>query len=271
MPFAPMPSFGQSQMQRILAARGQPAIDVNQVLHAADFRAQDDLLRAQPILLGQFRRVERAHHDRFHRDFARVFRLGEPRILVHHLGQQRLVERSPIHADAHRLLILHRNFDHGAEVVVVLAANADVAGINAVFGQPFGALGIFDEQLMPVVMEVADDGDANALASSPSLMWGIAFAASSLLTVTRTTSLPARASAATCLIVPGISAVSVLVMDCTITGASLPTRTPPIDAVNVFLRIISAIGIFILTGCCEAGHRHRVTGSGATLNRAAEV
>src|SRR5450759_5608057 len=72
-------------------------------------------------------------------------------------------------------------------------------------------------------------------------MWGIALAASSLLTVTRTTSLPARARAATCFTVLGTSAVSVLVMDCTITGALLPTRTPPMVAVKVFLRWISAM------------------------------
>src|ERR1700688_3448125 len=69
----------------------------------------------------------------------------------------------------------------------------------------------------------------------------MALAASSLLTVTRTTSLPARARAATCLMVPGISAVSVLVMDCTITGALLPTRTPAMLAVEVFLRLICAM------------------------------
>jgi hypothetical protein len=34
----------------------------------------------------------------------------------------------------------------------------------------------------------------------------------------------------------------VFVMDCTITGAELPTFTPPIMAVTVFLRRISAIG-----------------------------
>jgi hypothetical protein len=36
--------------------------------------------------------------------------------------------------------------------------------------------------------------------------------------------------------VPGMSAVSVFVMDCTITGAVLPTRTPPMEALKVFLR-----------------------------------
>ena len=38
---------------------------------------------------------------------------------------------------------------------------------------------------------------------------------------------PARASAATCATVASMSAVSVLVMDCTTTGASPPTMTPP--------------------------------------------
>src|SRR3979411_2396622 len=77
--------------------------------------------------------------------------------------------------------------------------------------------------------------------SSSSTMCGTAAAASSLLTVTRTSSEPARASAATCWTVEGTSAVSVLVMDCTTTGASEPTRTPPTTAVTVFLRWVVAI------------------------------
>src|SRR5207253_2141977 len=42
---------------------------------------------------------------------------------------------------------------------------------------------------------------------------------------------PARASAAHCLMVPAMSVVSVLVIDCTTMGALLPTNTPP--TVNV--------------------------------------
>jgi len=49
-------------------------------------------------------------------------------------------------------------------------------------------------------------------------MCGTAAAASSRSTVMRTISEPARASAATCRTVPSMSAVSVLVMDCTTTG-----------------------------------------------------
>ena len=58
-------------------------------------------------------------------------------------------------------------------------------------------------------------------------MCGTAAAASSRSTVMRTISEPARASAATCATVESTSAVSVLVIDCTTTGAPPPTVTPP--------------------------------------------
>src|SRR5271155_5989536 len=58
-------------------------------------------------------------------------------------------------------------------------------------------------------------------------MCGTAAADSSLLTVTRTNSDPARASALTCATVPSISAVSVLVMDCTTMGDAPPMGTEP--------------------------------------------
>src|SRR5690606_39633422 len=51
---------------------------------------------------------------------------------------------------------------------------------------------------------------------------------SGLLTVMRTSSDPARHSSAICFAVEATSAVSVLVIDCTTTGASPPTATPPI-------------------------------------------
>src|SRR5690606_2138505 len=62
--------------------------------------------------------------------------------------------------------------------------------------------------------------------SSRSRMRGTAAAASGVLTVMRTSSEPARASSATCFAVPATSAVSVLVIDCTTTGAPPPTVTP---------------------------------------------
>ena len=69
--------------------------------------------------------------------------------------------------------------------------------------------------------------------NSRSLMCGTAAAASSRSTVMRTISEPARASAATWRTVESISAVSVLVMDCTTMGAPPPTMTPPTSTPTV--------------------------------------
>ena len=44
----------------------------------------------------------------------------------------------------------------------MLLADVDVAGIDAVLGEGAGAVGILLEEDVAVVMEVADDGDADA-------------------------------------------------------------------------------------------------------------
>ncbi len=67
-------------------------------------------------------------------------------------------------------------------------------------------------------------------------MAGTAAAASIELTVIRTSSDPARARSATWRTVPGMSAVSVLVIDWTTTGAPLPTAMPPTRTVEVLRR-----------------------------------
>src|ERR1700744_683323 len=88
----------------------------------------------------------------------------------------------------------------------------------------------------------------------PSTMYGTALAASSLLTVTRTSSEPARARAATCCTVDSMSAVSVLVIDWTTTGASDPTRMPPTLTVTALRRWRGGIELqFIKFGWRDSG------------------
>ena len=87
--------FGEAEMQRVVAARGERAIDVDEVLHAADFGAEDDLVATQAVLFGERRRVQRAHDHCFHGDFAGVFGLGKQGVLVHHAGEQGADRASP--------------------------------------------------------------------------------------------------------------------------------------------------------------------------------
>ena len=72
--------------------------------------------------------------------------------------------------------------------------------------------------------------------STSATIAGTAWAAASLFTVTRTSSLPASCSARTCAAVAATSAVSVFVMDWTTIGWALPTFTPPTSTTTVRLR-----------------------------------
>ncbi len=66
MPFDPSPASVKPKMQRVIALRGQLAVDRDQILHAADLRAEDDLVAAQAVPLGRFRRIQRAGDDGVH-------------------------------------------------------------------------------------------------------------------------------------------------------------------------------------------------------------
>src|SRR6185437_15001780 len=118
---------------------------------------------------------------------------------------------------------------------------AHIARIDSVLGQALRACRILLEQQMSVVVEVADDGNVDP--DSLQTLDDVWHRLRSGIIVDRDAynSEPARASAATCVIVPEISAVSVLVIDWTTTGASLPTFTFPIRTVAVFLRVISGM------------------------------
>src|SRR4051794_11083405 len=94
---------------------------------------------------------------------------------------------------------------------------------------------------------------------SVSTILGTACAASSVLTVTRTSSDPARARSMIWLTVAEVSAVSVLVMDCTTIGWEPPTLTPPMLTVADFRRGRAGIykippGIFSLVYWCTSNH-----------------
>src|SRR6266700_1225193 len=81
------------------------------------------------------------------------------------------------------------------------------------------------------------------MASRRSRMRGTCAAASAVLTVTRTSSEPARASSWTWVAVLWKSAVSVFVIDCTNTGAP-----PPISACPTRTWRVLCLGIFVI-GC----------------------
>ena len=74
---------------------------------------------------------------------------------------------SPVDADADRLVVPARHFNHFGELRVALGAAADIARIDAVLRQCGGATGIFAQQLVAVEMEVPDERDTDAQLIQP--------------------------------------------------------------------------------------------------------
>ena len=160
-PLGAEPGLGQPEVERVVAAGREHAVDVHQVLHAGDLGAEDDPVVRKPAASASAAERSALSTIASMRHRAGVPRLGRAGVRVHHLGQQLLVERAPVDADPHRLLVAQGHLDDGAEVLVGALA-ADVARIDAILGQRAGAVGIAAEQQMAVVVEVADDRDADA-------------------------------------------------------------------------------------------------------------
>src|SRR6266436_5615249 len=68
----------------------------------------------------------------------------------------RVIERTPIGADADGLAVLQRHLDDVGELAVALVLEADIAGIDAVFVERLGAGGMLRQQLVPNVVKIAD-------------------------------------------------------------------------------------------------------------------
>ena len=194
--------FGEAEMDRVIRARRQNLVDRDQILHGGHFRRQDHAVLGHAEFFGARRRQQRRLHHRLARHRARIERLGQFGVVFHQPGEQFLIERAPIGADPHRLVVLVRDLDDVGELGVALVLEADIAGIDAVFVERLGAGRMLGQQLVADIMEIADQGRGDAALARPSRICGTAAAASSRSTVIRTSSEPARESAATCATVP---------------------------------------------------------------------
>jgi hypothetical protein len=88
-----------------------------------------------------------------------------------------LIERAPVYSYADGFVVFHRDFDQRLEILVVVLAGPDVAGVDAVFGKRPGALGILFQKDVPVIVKVADNRETTPRSPSRSAICGTAAAA----------------------------------------------------------------------------------------------
>ena len=85
------------------------------------------------------------------------------------MRQQLLVERAPVGADTHRLVVADRGLDDGGELPVLLLLEADIPGIDAVLVERFGAGRVIGKELVADIVEIADDRHVDVHAQQPLL------------------------------------------------------------------------------------------------------
>ena len=85
----------------------------------------------------------------------RLAQIGRTRVLIHQPRQQFLIERTPVGADANRLVVADRHLDDRRELPVLLVLEADVARIDTVLVERFGAGRMIGEKLVADVVEIA--------------------------------------------------------------------------------------------------------------------
>ena len=155
--------LGEAEMQGVVGARGELRIDRDQVLHLADLGATRMIfVAARPISSAAAAESSADCDDRLARHLRRRHRRRRRGVVVHQAGEQRLVERAPVDADPHRLVVAERELDQGRELAVALLAEADIAGIDAVLGERLGAGRMVGQQRVADVVEVADQRHVDA-------------------------------------------------------------------------------------------------------------
>ena len=79
--------FGESEVQCVVATRGEFGVDVDEVAHAADLCRKHNLVAAQAVALCRGGVIERGANHRLQHNFTRGQGIGGTVVLVHHLGE----------------------------------------------------------------------------------------------------------------------------------------------------------------------------------------
>ena len=140
----------------MVGALRQAGINGDQILHLADLGRKNDRRAGKADLFGQVGGKQCRLDDRFAHHLARRQGRAALLVVIHQPGQQRLVERAPVHADAHRLFVADRRFDDRGKLPVLLFAKADIARIDPVLVERFRAGRMIGQQLVADIVEIAD-------------------------------------------------------------------------------------------------------------------
>ena len=154
--FGPHAGFRQAEVERVVASGGQQPVDVHEVADPRDLRAHDDPIVRQTGLLGQLGRTEGRFEHRLDHHVPRRAGRSQAGVRLHERGQQRRVQRPPVHPDPDRPIVLEGDAHDRLEVLIA-PLGAHVAGVDPVLRERAGRLRVLHEEKVAVVVEVAHD------------------------------------------------------------------------------------------------------------------
>ena len=135
----------------------------------------DDLLNKADL----YEREGKSQHDYV----ARIAGLSAACVVVHQAGEKILIQRSPVDTNPNRLLVFQSDFDDRSEIVVVLAAHSNIAGIDSIFVERCCTIWILAQQNVPVVMKIANNRRCNV--PIPQTIYDFAYSSGSFARIDR--------------------------------------------------------------------------------------
>ena len=145
-------------MQRLVRLAGEVAVNRDEVARARHLAGNDDLVLPESRLDRKLGRFDGRDHHALVQDLFGAAAETAGCVLLHLRHDQLLIERAAVHPDAHRPVVIDGHPADGGEPFITARAGPDVARVDAVFVEGGRARGVAGQQLMAVVVEIADEG-----------------------------------------------------------------------------------------------------------------
>ena len=159
-------------MEGLLRPAGEIAVDGDELVRARDLARDDDLVLVEPAFERELRGLESREDHALGDDLVGRLPEGPVRILLHLAHDEFLVQGAAVHADPHGAPDVPRDGADRRELLVALSAAPDVPGVDPILVEGLGHLGVFRQEDVAVVVEVADERDVAACGQEAPLDFG---------------------------------------------------------------------------------------------------
>lgn len=149
--------LSQPEMEWIETLRCDTLICSDHMLECGHLHWDDNLLWSKSPFDGFLRREYPRFDHRINIDIFSWFRMDECRICLHIKIEEFLIERTTIHSDSDRLIVLYSSTDNLVIVIIMTAPLSDISRIHTVFCYGTSHIRIFLEEDMPIVVKISDD------------------------------------------------------------------------------------------------------------------